>query len=352
MADYKPKILCVEDEVDIRENISEILRDENFEVAEAENGKEGFQKFLTFKPDLVISDIMMPELDGYGFLKMVRESKDKNNSVPFIFLSALGQKDNIIKGVELSANDYLIKPIDFDILIAKSKEKTANSIKIKQAHQTGISNMRSQIATLLPSETFSFIETIIQLAKNLKEEPYGPFPHRRYMEDITKIYNDATKLKTSLTNNLDQNVIENRINPDEEIFSIVEFIKVAIQNFPANLQKRIDFEAPFDIENLPKIKMDKTQLVEFLKRIIVSAVKMDVSAAIKISLVTDTFNRIVIIFYLKSSLLESETKEIIEEKALRQISDSLNCELKVTAPQDKNSEINIILAIPRHRLVE
>ena len=95
--EIKAKILCVEDEQDIRENIADILRDEGFEVFEAKNGKEGFDSFLKNKPHLVISDIMMPEVDGYGLLKLVREDKtSRNSTVPFIFLTALGQKDNVI----------------------------------------------------------------------------------------------------------------------------------------------------------------------------------------------------------------------------------------------------------------
>ena len=116
MEDRKIKILCVEDEKEIRENIAEILRDEGFEVFEAENGKKGYESFVQNKPDLVVSDIMMPEIDGYSLLKMIREGKSiRNNNIPFIFLSALGQKENIMKGVDLLANDYLIKPVDFDL---------------------------------------------------------------------------------------------------------------------------------------------------------------------------------------------------------------------------------------------
>ncbi|MDA0902273.1 MAG: response regulator, partial [Proteobacteria bacterium] len=123
----KTKILCVEDEQEIRETISEILRDEGFEVFEASNGKEAVEVFLENNPDLVISDIMMPEVSGYDLLKIIRENKSiSNNNVPFIFLSALSKKEDVIKGAELSANDYLTKPVDFDLLIAKIKEKSKN----------------------------------------------------------------------------------------------------------------------------------------------------------------------------------------------------------------------------------
>ena len=173
--DRKVRILCVEDEQDIRENIAEILRDEGFEVFEADNGKRGYESFIKNTPDVVISDIMMPELDGYGLLKMIRENKTiRNSSVPFIFLSALGQKDDVIKGVNLSANDYLIKPIDFDLMIAKIKEKTSNLIKVQEVHDRSIKNIKSQVATILPSKLFSYLDIITQIAAVLKSEPYGP----------------------------------------------------------------------------------------------------------------------------------------------------------------------------------
>ena len=131
----KIKVLIVEDERDIRENMVEILRDEGFEVVEAENGRQGFEVFLQQKPDVIISDIMMPEVDGYGLLSLIRENKNiRNNNVPFIFLSALGQKENVIKGVDLSANDYLVKPVDFDLMIAKIREKTVNASRVAESH--------------------------------------------------------------------------------------------------------------------------------------------------------------------------------------------------------------------------
>ena len=181
----KIKVLCAEDEQDIRENMAEILRDEGFEVFEAENGKKGFEVFLKENPDIVISDIMMPEVDGYGLLNLIRESKNtRNNSVPFIFLSALGQKDNVIKGVELSANDYLVKPVDFDLMIAKIKEKTANATRVQEAQKQTIKNIKDQVTVALPGSVFSYLNIITHAASTLKDEPYGPLPHRGYIEEF------------------------------------------------------------------------------------------------------------------------------------------------------------------------
>ena len=268
MTEQKIKVLCAEDESEIRETIAEILRDEGFEVFEAKNGKEAFEMYVAHKPNVVISDIMMPEVDGYALLKLVRESRDKNNNVPFIFLSALGQKENIVKGVNLSANDYLVKPIDFEILIAKVREKAQSAIKLQKAHEVGIKNIKTQISTILPSEVASYLDGITQLSQILKEEPYGPLPHRRYLEGLNKIYFDSIKLKSAITNALDHSVIESRLNASEEIFSLCDFIEHAIANLPEKIKSRVEFDRPYESEALPKVKMDKSVLIDIVKKII------------------------------------------------------------------------------------
>jgi DNA-binding response OmpR family regulator len=103
------KILLIEDSPDLRENTSEILALANYEVVSAENGKIGVEMVLKEKPDLIICDIMMPELDGYGVLHILSR-KPETVAIPFIFLTAKTEKTDIRKGMELGADDYLTKP--------------------------------------------------------------------------------------------------------------------------------------------------------------------------------------------------------------------------------------------------
>ncbi len=344
----KIKVLCVEDEHEIRDTIAEILRDEGFEVIEAVNGREGFERFLEHKPNVIVSDIMMPEVDGYGLLKLVRESRDKNNNVPFIFLSALGQKENIVKGVNLSANDYLIKPIDFEILIAKVREKASSALKLQKAHDMGIKNIKSQIATILPAEISSYLNSITQLSKILKEEPYGPLPHRRYLEDISKIYFDSIKLKSAIANALDHNVIDSRLNADEEIFSLCDFIEHAIENLPEKIKARVHFERPYESELLPKIKMDKSVLIDIIKKIIAGVIKHEQDSEIGISLISDSLNNMVIIFYISSHLDIEAIAHNIDAQKIDEIAGAQSCYFKVSGGIDMNAT----LSIPSHRLVE
>ena len=102
-------ILAIEDEAEIRENIQEILELEGFDVLTAENGKIGVQLAQEHHPDLIICDVMMPELDGYNVLIALRQDPS-TIKIPFIFLSAKAAKDDFRKGMSLGADDYLTKP--------------------------------------------------------------------------------------------------------------------------------------------------------------------------------------------------------------------------------------------------
>lgn len=107
----KKTILLIEDNAEVRENTAEILELSNYKVLTAENGKIGVDVAKKSKPDLIICDIMMPEMDGYGVLFML--GKDPETSgIPFIFLTAKAEKSDIRKGMELGADDYLTKPFD------------------------------------------------------------------------------------------------------------------------------------------------------------------------------------------------------------------------------------------------
>ncbi len=104
-------ILIIEDNDEIRENIVEILELAGLEVFEADNGKTGVELAIKQKPKLILCDIMMPELDGYGVLYMLKKNPETEH-IPFIFLTARAERPDLRKGMELGADDYLTKPFD------------------------------------------------------------------------------------------------------------------------------------------------------------------------------------------------------------------------------------------------
>jgi len=112
---YK-KILIIEDEQGIRDNIRILLESEKFDVISASNGNEGITKTRNYKPDLIICDIMMPDINGYEVLNVLSREKD-TSLIPFIFLTAKVEHSDLRKGMELGADDYIFKPFDTDELL-------------------------------------------------------------------------------------------------------------------------------------------------------------------------------------------------------------------------------------------
>jgi DNA-binding NarL/FixJ family response regulator len=104
------KILIIEDEPEMRRNITSLLRYREYQPIAAENGRVGVELARREKPDLILCDVMMPELDGYGVLRALQEDA-KLALIPFIFLTAKGEKDDLRSGMNLGADDYLTKPV-------------------------------------------------------------------------------------------------------------------------------------------------------------------------------------------------------------------------------------------------
>ncbi len=126
------KILVIEDNLEVRENLEEILELSNYNVVTAENGKIGVEKAVAEIPDLIICDVMMPVLDGFGVLKIL-EKKPKTANIPFIFLTAKAEKSDFRKGMNLGADDYITKPFDNVEFLEAIEMRLNKSDKIKKA---------------------------------------------------------------------------------------------------------------------------------------------------------------------------------------------------------------------------
>lgn len=110
------KILCIEDEPAIREDIAEALELAGYTVIQADNGAQGLQAILREKPDLTLSDIAMPEMNGLDLMCRVREFHPELAEMPFVFLSARTDRADQIMGRALGADEYLTKPVDFELM--------------------------------------------------------------------------------------------------------------------------------------------------------------------------------------------------------------------------------------------
>jgi DNA-binding NarL/FixJ family response regulator len=125
MADARRKILCVEDDHETAALVAEELIERGYEVATAHDGREGFAAILKSTPDLVLCDISMPVMSGFELLERLTALAPRFGNMPFVFLTALTDRDNELKGRQLGADDYVTKPIDFDVLDTIIKARLA-----------------------------------------------------------------------------------------------------------------------------------------------------------------------------------------------------------------------------------
>lgn len=137
--DRRALVLCVEDEKYIREELVRELMRSGYEVIEADNGLaaiELLKKREPDLPDLIVSDILMPEMDGLEFLNQVRSGSERLSSIPFLFLSALSDRDRILEAYRSGVDEYLIKPIDIGVFISQIEAKLRLVRRIENRRQT------------------------------------------------------------------------------------------------------------------------------------------------------------------------------------------------------------------------
>ena len=137
------KILVIEDEPEMRRNLLTILKLEKFQPPGAENGRVGLELVRREKPDLILCDVMMPELDGHGVLEALRKSED-TASIPFIFLTAKGEKADLRSGMNLGADDYLTKPV------AKADLLRAIAARLRRSEQTAQRDFKPDFSSYEP----------------------------------------------------------------------------------------------------------------------------------------------------------------------------------------------------------
>ena len=144
------ELLLVDDEPGLRQAVQAYLEDEGFTVHVASNAKDGWDLLQRITPDLVISDIMMPQVDGYQFLKQLREDP-RFQTLPVIFLTARGMTSDRIQGYNAGCDDYLSKPFDPDELVAIVSNLIKRRAALNQAassEDSDIDEIKRQIAAI------------------------------------------------------------------------------------------------------------------------------------------------------------------------------------------------------------
>lgn len=252
-----PTILVIDDHNEIRENIEEILSLAGYNVTTADNGKKGIDLAVHQKPDLIICDIAMPELDGYSVLHLLRKKED-TTTTPFIFLTAKTERSDFRKGMELGADDYITKPFDdLELLNAiEARLKKANILHNKyEDGEQGASRLMQELSDSgLMKMQWDNYETI-ELSKRTTLYQEGKKPRYLYFLKSGKIktYRVHEEGKSYVTNLYVAGsfigylaLLENRTYDDTaEILEQAEAVLIPAGEFLAAVYNDIHIAAKF-----------------------------------------------------------------------------------------------------------
>lgn len=162
----KYNILIIEDNAEMRENIGEILNLAGYDTVLAVDGLDGVQKARQFNPDLILCDIMMPNLDGFGVLKIKNQDEILRN-IPLIFLTAKAEKEDFRKGMNLGAEDYLMKPFEDSDLLQVIESKLLKYSRL------GSTIQNKRLSSLIRFDEFKKLEIVQELIQSVPSKEYG-----------------------------------------------------------------------------------------------------------------------------------------------------------------------------------
>jgi len=164
----KTKLLLIDDEKPLLQNLKQILEFEDFEVVTAGNGVEGLLQYEKESPDMVICDIMMPEMDGYGFIKNLRSRG--HTQAPFIFLTAKSEYDDLREGMNYGADDYLVKPIKSSQLIEAINIRLQRKREVNKKVEAQLTQIENGFRLLTDQAFFESVYDIIGYLHLLKSK--------------------------------------------------------------------------------------------------------------------------------------------------------------------------------------
>lgn len=231
------KVLLIEDNKEVRENTAEILELAGYEVVTASDGKHGVEEVKKSVPDLIICDIMMPVLDGYGVLHLLNKNSH-TSSIPFIFLTAKAERSDMRKGMEMGADDYITKPFDkIELLNAvESRLRKAESVK-KEYEKTpeGIAGFINDVVGAEALKKFTDGKKTKLYKKKEIIFREGEFPRGLY-------YLSKGKLKVYKTHNYGKELIISLLN-EGDFFGYTSLLEE--KDYNANVQAMEDSEVTF-----------------------------------------------------------------------------------------------------------
>jgi two-component system sensor histidine kinase/response regulator len=270
-------ILVVEDDRLMAQGIADILSVEGYAVDTAPNGRDALVRMKAQTPDLVLSDIMMPEMDGHDFVRLVRANPEWR-TLPFIFLTALGQRIDERRGLELGADHYLTKPFEPDDLLLAVRVRLQRAADHKAAAEAALADLRTSILTTLNHEFRTPLTYIIGYTRLLADEGRG-LDDAVYQSCMNALLHGADRLKRLVENVLIVSQIETG-----EVAALIKMFPQRVPDVRAEIEEIVQgFQAQADEngvelhneipQDFPAVGVSKEYLGHILAHLIENAIK-------------------------------------------------------------------------------
>jgi DNA-binding response OmpR family regulator len=206
----KKHLLVIEDNTEVRENLTDILELSGFNVTAAVDGKDGVEKALKVQPDLIICDVMMPNLDGFGVLNILSK-RTETYAIPFVFLTAKTKKEDIRRGMTLGADDYVTKPFYKDELLRVIEIRLDKADELRNSH----GNEQNKFVSFFNSA--KGFEELKKLSNDKRERSYGRKESIFQEGDYPRYFFQlkSGKIKLYKTNDYGKELILQNINPGD-----------------------------------------------------------------------------------------------------------------------------------------
>lgn len=262
----KKKILIVDDNIDTVELLRKRLRVDGYDTAEAYDGEEALNKVAEYSPDLIVLDIMMPKMDGFEVCRRLK-GNEETRYIPVIMLTAKGDVDSTVKGLDVGGDDYLAKPFDYKELLARIRSllsiKEEREKLVQEEKSEALEKMMDQVA----HEIRNPLVSIGGFARRIHESLPENDPNKKYLELI--IQNVAT-LEEMIKKLIELKTVVACYLESADINSLIEN---TIEKFrPAIEKNHVELKTNL-ASNLPSIHVDKGQIKMALSSFVENAIE-------------------------------------------------------------------------------
>jgi signal transduction histidine kinase len=274
----KPLVLVVDDDLAQRILVQEALEAAGFDTDEAEDGTGGIARTIDLEPDLVILDVMMPDLDGFAVCRALRQ-ESRTAHIPILIVTGLEDEESIEQAFEVGATNFLAKPINWTLLghhvryLLRASE-TERELRAATLAAEAAGRAKAQILANMSHELRTPLNAVIGFAEFMASQGLGPLGNPGYLDCAIDIKEAGEHLLSLINDVLDLSKIEaGKVELREEVVDLREIICVSLRAVKAQAEKAVVTVEPVLPEQLPRVRADERKLRQMVLNLLSNAIK-------------------------------------------------------------------------------